>query len=251
MENLFYKNLVDIHCHLLPNVDDGPTTWEESLEMARLASQDGIKISVTTPHWIQGTRWEPNPDEIRKKVKELNEKLEENEIPLLILPGMEIGISENLPGLLSSDRILTLGESSNILIEIPFISLPYGIEEIIFSLKAIGVSPILAHPERNKEIQKNPNRVLELVKAGALLQVTAGSLCGYFGEQARRCVFQLARLGVIHAVASDAHNTEARQPIITDGLKVLEEFIGIEGVNELTANTYGFIGRESESLKVR
>jgi protein-tyrosine phosphatase len=251
METPSYKNLVDIHCHLLPNVDDGPTTWEESLEMARLAFQDGIRISVTTPHWIQGTRWEPNPDEIRGMVKELNEKLRENGIPLIVLPGMEVGISENLQELLSSQRILTLGGSSSILIEIPFISLPYGIEEIVFDLKAMGISPILAHPERNKEIQKNPDRVLELVRAGALLQVTAGSLCGYFGEQARRCAFQLARLGVVHAVASDAHNVEERPPIVTDGLRVLEGFIGVEGVNELTANTYGLIVRESEPLKVR
>src|ERR1700741_3135468 len=123
--------MIDIHCHLLPNVDDGPSSWEESLEMARLASEDGIQVAVTTPHWIQGTKWEPNPDEIKKKVEELNKKLKENEISLTVLPGMEVGISENLPRLVSSGEILTLGESNYLLVEIPFSSLPFGIKELI------------------------------------------------------------------------------------------------------------------------
>ncbi|MGH7900572.1 MAG: CpsB/CapC family capsule biosynthesis tyrosine phosphatase, partial [Thermodesulfobacteriota bacterium] len=81
--------MIDIHCHLLPNVDDGPSSWGESLEMARIASQDGIQTAVTTPHWIKRTKWEPSPDEINLKVEELNRKLKENEIPLTVLPGME------------------------------------------------------------------------------------------------------------------------------------------------------------------
>lgn len=237
--------MIDIHCHLLPNVDDGPTSWEESLEMARLASQDGIRIAVTTPHWIQRTKWEPSPDEIKKKVEELNNKLKENEIPLTILPGMEVGISENLPKLVSSGEVLTLGESHYLLIEIPFVSLPLGIEEIIFNLKVMGIYPILAHPERNQELQKNPKRILDLVKAGAFVQVTAGSFCGYFGEQAKRCVIQFAKFGVLHAVASDAHSAKERMPILTTGLKVLEEFIGREQIELLLANTYRFIEMES------
>jgi protein-tyrosine phosphatase len=246
MEKVAYENIVDIHCHLLPNIDDGPSTWEESLKMARIAYQDGIRVAVTTPHWIQGTRWEPDPVLIKNKVEELNQKLRANEIPLTVLSGMEIGISENLPELLSAGRILTLGESSYILIEIPFISLPYGIKEIVFSLKSMGVSPILAHPERNKEIQKSPNRVLELVSAGAFTQVTAGSICGYFGESARRCAFELAKLGVLHAVASDAHNSDVRPPILTNGLRILEEVMGSEEVKILLDNTNGFIPKKPE-----
>jgi protein-tyrosine phosphatase len=245
MERDTYQEIVDIHCHFLPNVDDGPTTWEESLEMARIAYQDGIRVAVTTPHFIQGTRWEPDSAVIKNKVEELNRKLIVNEIPLTILPGMEIGISENLSELLSAGRILTLGEGNFILLEIPFISLPYGIEEIIFNLKTIGVSPILAHPERNKEIQKSPSRVKELVSAGAFVQVTAGSACGYFGESARRCLFDLAKQGVIHAVASDAHNSHARPPLVTEGLRVLEESIGIDEVKILIGNAKRFIGNGS------
>lgn len=241
MEEDNYKEIMDVHCHLLPNVDDGPSSWEESLEMARIAYRDGIRVAVTTPHWIQGTRWEPDPVTIKNKVEELNLKLRERKISLTVLPGMEIGISENLPELLSAGRILRLGESNYILIEIPFISLPYGIEAIIFSLKAMGVSPILAHPERNREIQKSPSRVLELVNAGAFVQVTAGSICGYFGENARRCVFELANQGVLHAVASDAHDTDGRAPIITDSLRVLEGIIGKEKVKMLVSNANGYI----------
>jgi protein-tyrosine phosphatase len=237
--------MIDIHCHLLPNVDDGPSSWEESLEMARLASEDGIQVAVTTPHWIQGTKWEPNPDEIKKKVEELNKKLKENEISLIVLPGMEVGISENLPRLISSGEILTLGESNYLLIEIPFSSLPFGIKELIFNLRLAGIYPILAHPERNQEIQKNPKKILELSNAGAFIQVTSGSFCGDFGEQAKRCVIQIAKFGVIHAVASDAHSVRKRPPIVTEGLKILEEFIGKEQIETLVANTYRFVRRES------
>ncbi|MGB7293186.1 MAG: CpsB/CapC family capsule biosynthesis tyrosine phosphatase [Thermodesulfobacteriota bacterium] len=242
-----YQNMIDIHSHFLPNVDDGPTSWEESLEMARIAAQDGIRIAVTTPHWIQRTSWEPNPDEIKRKVGELNKKLEENRIPLTIIPGMEVGISENLPKLVSSGQILTLGESPYLLIEIPYVSLPYGIEEIIFNLKVIGIYPILAHPERNQELQKNPKRILELVKAGASVQVTAGSFCGHFGEQARQCAMQIAKFGVLHAVASDAHSAKKRVPNLTLGLKIMEECIGSDEVRMLITNTYRFVGMESDT----
>jgi protein-tyrosine phosphatase len=239
--------MIDIHCHFLPNVDDGPTSWDESLEMARLASQDGIRVAVTTPHWIQRTRWEPSPDEIKSKVRELNKRLVENEIALTIIPGMEVGISENLPKLVSSGQILTLGESQYLLIEIPYVSLPYGIEEIIFNLKVIGIHPILAHPERNQELQKNPKKILELVKAGASVQVTAGSFCGYFGQQAKQCAIQIAKYGVLHAVASDAHSSKKRVPNLTDGLKVVEECIGREEVQSLLINTYRFAGMEPDT----
>ena len=119
-----YQNMIEIHCHFLPNVDNGPTSLEESLGMAILASEDVIPIAVTTHHWIQRTRWEPSPDEVKGKVGQLNKKLEENETPLTIIPGMEVGISENLPDLDSSGQILTLRESQYLPIEIPYVSLP-------------------------------------------------------------------------------------------------------------------------------
>ena len=237
--------MIDIHCHLLPNIDDGPSSWEESLEMARMASQDGIRVTIATPHWIQGTKWEPNPHEIIRKVDELNKKLKENEIPLNVLPGMEVGISENLPKLVSSGEVLTLGGSRYILVETPFVSIPHGIKEILSNLKVIGIHPVLAHPERNQELQKNPKKILELSNAGAFIQVTSGSFCGNFGEKAKRCVIQFAKDGVIEAVASDAHSTEKRPPIVTNGLKVLEEFIGKDQIEALIANTYRFVDSKS------
>jgi protein-tyrosine phosphatase len=241
--------MIDIHCHLLPNIDDGPSSWEESLEMARIASQDGIQMTIATPHWIQGTKWEPNPDEIKKKVNELNNKLKENEIPLNVLPGMEVGISENLFELVSSGEVLTLGESHYLLIEIPFVSVPPAIEEIIFNLKDVGIHPVLAHPERNQELQKNPKKILELTRTGAFIQVTSGSFCGDFGEKAKRCAIQFAKDGVIDAVASDAHSTVKRPPIITDGLRGLEEFIGKDQIKALVANSYRFADGKPVSIR--
>lgn len=243
--------MIDIHCHLLPNIDDGSQSWEESLEMARLASQDGIRVVIATPHWIQGTKWQPSADEIKAKVRELNQGIRESGINLTVLAGMEIGISENLCNLVSSGKILPLGESHCLLIEIPYVSLPYGIEDIIFSLNHNQTPPILAHPERNREIQRNPKRVLEFVNAGAYVQVTAGSLCGYFGESAKRCALELAKLGIIHAVATDAHSIKERPPFLSKGLKVLEEVIGKEGTEELVAGTYRLLGIKSQTERQR
>lgn len=233
--------MIDIHCHLIPNIDDGPRSWEESLEMAEMASQDGIEIAVSTPHWIQGTGWQPSPDRVKEKVRELNERIKDNGISLKVLPGMEIAISENLAELVSSGKVLMLGEGHCILIETPFVSLPYGIRDIIVNLKAMNIHPILAHPERSQEIQRNPKRIMELVKAGAHIQITAGSLCGCFGEQAKQCALELAKNGLVHAVASDAHSVKKRPPLLSKGLTLLEGFIGTEQIESLINNAYRFI----------
>ncbi len=228
--------MVDIHCHLLPNVDDGPKSWDESVEMARIASGDGIKVSITTPHWIQGTNWEPETDRIRELVAELNTRLEQNSIPLKVLPGMEIGITANLPELLANGDIITLGEGKYLLLEIPHYTLPYGLEDIIFSLESQGTKVVLAHPERNREFQNYPSRILQLTRLGALVQVTAGSLEGLHGRSAKKCAMQLAKLDALHIVASDAHSTTNRPPIVSKGLRSLEDIMGAEYVQGVQSN---------------
>lgn len=240
-----YENILDIHCHLLPAIDDGPKTWDESLDMARIATQNGIRVAVTTPHWILGTQWQPKPEEVINKVNEFNEKLKANEIPLTVLPGMEIGISENLDKLYKSGRLLTLGQGNFLLVEVPFGSLPYGIEEILFGIRAIGISPILAHPERSQEIQKNPKRIVEFVRSGAFVQVTASSFTGYFGEEAKICGLELIKMGLVHAIASDAHSRRERPASLTKGLMVLEELIGREEVLALIESPYKFLQNSS------
>ncbi len=230
------SRVVDIHCHLLPGMDDGARSWEESLKMARIASESGINTVVATPHWIQGTVWEPNPDVVRKKVSELNELLRKNSIPLSVFPGMEIGVSENLVELVSSGRVLTLAEGKYVLVEVPFFSLPIGIEEVVYRLAGRGFFPILAHPERSRDIQKKPKRIRELVDNGALIQITAGSLCGCFGDNAKQCALELIELDAVHIVASDAHSSDKRPPLLSKAMDIVKRIKGIEYMNRLLLN---------------
>ena len=234
--------MIDLHCHLLPNIDDGPKSWEESIEMVSIARQDGIKGTVTTPHWIQGTNWQPDSEIVKEMVKELNIKLEGEGIDFKVYSGMEIGITTNIVDLVSSGEILTLAEGNYLLLETPHFSLPFGMEEIISGLRAIGKTTILAHPERCKELQENPRRVLDLIALGALVQITASSLWGDFGDQARKCALEFARLGALDIVSSDAHSTERRRPIVSKGLRILEDEIGTQMVDTMIDNSYNIIG---------
>ncbi len=218
--------LVDIHCHLLPNIDDGPDSWEESLALARLLSDEGVETAITTPHWIKGSEWEPKTGDVVRLTDELNLRLGNEKVLLHVLPGMEIGINENLVELSKKGEILTLGNGNHILLETPYVSIPYGIKEIIFRLKVSGLEPVMAHPERCGEIQANPKVLKDILDSGALLQVTTSSLLGHFGKRARECAISLAREGLIHFIASDAHSPDGRPPIIREAVELLESLIG-------------------------
>jgi protein-tyrosine phosphatase len=233
--------MIDIHCHLLPNIDDGPKSWEESMEMVRIACGDGMKGAVTTPHWIQGTNWQPSPDIVRGLVDEFNVRIRDEGLDFEVYPGMEIGIIPDLPRVVANGDVLTLAGSDFILIEIPFYNLPLGIEEVIFGLEGIGKTPVLAHPERNREYQGAPRRIMDLVSMGALVQVTASSLTGGFGDAARSCAIEFAKLGVLHFVSSDAHSKKHRTPVVSNGLAVIEKRIGKQAVDDIVSNTYQII----------
>lgn len=239
--------MIDIHCHFLPNIDDGPKSWEESIEMVKIACGDGIRGAVMTPHWIQGTNWQPTPDTVRGLVEEFNDRIKKEGLDFEVYPGMEIGIIADLPKVLSNGDVLTLADSDFILIEVPFYNLPLGIEEVIFGLETMGKTAVLAHPERNREFQNAPRRIMELVGMGALVQVTASSLSGGFGDAAKGCAIEFAKMGVLHFVSSDAHSKKHRTPVVSNGLAVIEKKIGKEAVDNLVSNTYQIINGKSRA----
>ncbi len=231
--------MIDIHCHLIPNVDDGPDSWEESLEMARIACRDGIRYAFATPHWVQGSGMAPSPELVCEGVERLNELVSQGGLNYKVYPGMEIGLCENLPRLVETGEVLLLGESDCLLVETPFVSLPWGMGEILFGLISMGIRPVLAHPERNRVIQREPEIVADFVEKGTLIQVNAFSLCGDYGEGARRCCTKLAEMGLIHTLASDGHSAQWRPPIISEGLKELECLVGEKRVGELLESSIG------------
>jgi len=237
--------MIDLHCHLLPNIDDGSKSWEESLEMASIAYEDGITGAACTPHWIQGTDWAPDAWVVREKIREFNKRLKDESIDFTVYPGMEIGITADLPDLVSSGSVLSLNERDYLLLEIPFTSLPLGLEDIINSLEIMGKKVIFAHPERSREFQEKTFLIQYYKKLGVLVQITASSLCGDFGESAKKCSLDLANMGVIDIVASDAHSSRRRLPIVSEGLKILGDEIGPDEVDRIICNSYKVAGLES------
>lgn len=241
--------MIDIHCHLLPNIDDGPNSWDESLEMVRIAFEDGIRGAVTTPHWIEGTNWQPSAGTVRAMVEEMNARIVELGIEFRVYPGMEIGIIADLVRVVSSGEVLPLADGDFVLIEIPFYSLPLGMEEVIIGLESTGKKAVLAHPERNREFQARPSRIKNLMNLGPLVQVTAGSLTGNFGDSAKRCAIEFARMDALHFVSSDAHSVKHRSPVVSKGLAVLQKEIGSEKTDEIIANSYKVINENPIAAK--
>jgi protein-tyrosine phosphatase len=196
--------VVDLHSHILPGVDDGARSLEESVEIAIAAARDGTKVMAATPHVRDD--FPTAVATMERLVLELNEALLEKGIELQILGGAEIAIS-NLQTL-DADELRRLGLGGNphyLLVEFPYFDWPLALENEIWNLKLRGITPVIAHPERNPQVQEAPARVGALVAAGALVQLTAASVDGRLGRRNRKTAHELIAAGHAHLIASDAH----------------------------------------------
>jgi protein-tyrosine phosphatase len=202
--------MIDLHCHILPGVDDGPKNLAESLEMVRIFKEAGYRWVVATPHQVPGTTWMPSIEEIRILLLELNHAIKIEGIELDVLPGMEISFDPLITDLLEKGRLLTLGKTSYVLIETPFQQLPLGWEQVVFAILAKGYFILLAHPERCAQLAANPQLVDRLIDSGVYLQVNWDSFLGYHGRAAFRMARHLADSGYIHCLATDSHNPQER-----------------------------------------
>lgn len=195
--------MIDIHCHLLPALDDGAPTEEISIQMCRQAYSNGYTDVIATPHHLRGNF--DNPGFIvRKQVEILNTQLKHKQIPLTVYPGHEVRLHEDLLEGLKSGNVLTLADSPYILLELPTDTVPLYTRSLIYQLLVTGYTPIIAHPERNRAIQQNPNLLAELVQMGALSQLTWSSLRSF--SKFKQVSIQLIKKDLIHFIASDAHD---------------------------------------------
>jgi len=199
---------IDLHTHILPGLDDGPATMSESLALARALVEEGFATAVATPHCWEGR---PVATDILKSLKELQEELKQAHIPLTVLPGAEHAMDPYLVQRLEAGELLTLNNSRFILLESPvFQPLPHYAGELIFELRLHGFYPVLAHPERCAAFQNHPDRLARLVHAGALTQLTLGSLTGSMGPLPARAAASFFRCGLAHILATDAHGGGVR-----------------------------------------
>lgn len=204
--------MIDIHTHILPAIDDGARDLEESLAMARLAVERGLTKVVATPH-VARFGYFPAADEIREKVAEMNLALAKENIPLEILTGAEYLLEPDLAERAEKNQVVTINDRGrHILVELPETMVPHYTEEVLYALQLTGLTPVLAHPERNRALMEKPDFLQELVRRGVLLQVTTGSVTGIFGGEVQKNSFRLIQRGMVHFIASDAHSTGRRSP---------------------------------------
>ncbi|HAZ21377.1 MAG TPA: hypothetical protein DCY84_03285 [Firmicutes bacterium] len=205
--------MIDIHTHILPGLDDGARSWEEAVAMARGAVKDGIEAVVATPHIYEATSI--TPQEICEKTRQFQTLLDGQGIKLRVLPGAEVYLAIDLPDRLREGRLQTIADGCRyLLVEFPFGLLPLYTTEVLFELQAGGVIPIIAHPERNESVQKDPNRLYNMIQKGMLAQLTGGSLRGNFGARVERTAKLLLRHNLVQILASDGHRADRRRVLL-------------------------------------
>ncbi len=222
--------MIDIHSHILPKLDDGSRSLEESLDMARIAAEDGITHMVATPHMFNGLSSNPEPDEITERVRSLQEEIGDS---LILLPGNEVHIAHDIVEKAAADKVTPINRKNFMLIEFPSMNVPVGADGLFYKLQINGITPILVHPERNNQIQNEPSLVAEFIKRGARIQVTAMSITGEFGPTAHRCVDVLLRHNCVHVIATDTHRASRRPPVLSAGRNAAAEIIGEESARRL------------------
>lgn len=196
--------------------------------MCRIAVEDGIRTIVATPHMLSGM-FPVDREDVLEGVGGMSRALREASIPLQILPGADVHLDRSVPGCLDRGELITVADlGRHLLLEFPQDIVPEGTGELLFQVQLQGVTPIITHPERNIAIQQNPDILNDLVRAGSLTQITAGSLTGNFGDRVRRCSLRLLRSGTAHLVSTDAHNTARRPPRLSEARRVVEEEVGKE-----------------------
>jgi len=225
--------MIDIHSHILPGLDDGPQTMEESIRMCRIAYQDGIRTIVATPHTLNGV-YQNGRSVILSKVDELNDALNNSELPLKILPGSDVHLCETTLQQVEQGEAVTIGDGGKyIMIEFPSQAIPYQAERILFQLLGRGLIPIISHPERNLDIGRRPERYDEIIKMGCFGQVTAMSLTGEFGPKVRQWAEKLLKRWLVHFIASDAHSGNGRPPILSAAVKAAAKIVGKEEAEKM------------------
>lgn len=227
--------MFDLHMHILPAVDDGAESAEESLEMARMAAQSGILGAAASSH-ANLYRGAKKCTDIGTYVTAFNafrQRLATEKIPLTLYPAMEIMADRHAAALLQAGRLLTINQSRYPLVEFYFDCRPGYMSERLSMIQAAGYTPVLAHPERYDCIRRNPGLLYELYEKGIILQVNKGSILGYFGSSVRHMARWMLMHRLAGLVASDAHNTYSRTPDMEEVVQWLEINLGMDSIRVL------------------
>ncbi len=225
MERQDWPPVTDIHCHLLPGIDDGAKSWEDALKMARQAVDEGICRAILTPHQL-GNYTHNRGADIRNLTNEFARLLAHQNIPLEVLPGADVRIDSDMIERLKTGDCLSLGDTGRyVLLELPH-ELYMPLEPVLNALQRIGMVGILSHPERNEGILRHPEVLPGLIERGCLMQITADSITGTFGKAPEECARMMVERGWVHFLATDAHSPRGRRPRMRAAMQCVEQITG-------------------------
>ncbi len=220
--------MIDLHCHILPGIDDGPKDMVRSLTMLRLAVNNGITHAVVTPH-IHPGRYENHRESIAKVFQQLKSQAKREKINIRLGMAAEVRIDPLVMGMLEKNQIPFIGKVDNkniLLVEMPHSHVPAGADKFFRWLIDHNIHPMIAHPERNKEVMRNFDRLSPFLEMQCLMQLTASSVAGGFGREAYKVAARLLESGSVDILASDAHNTQHRPPEIFPGMEAAADIVG-------------------------
>lgn len=226
LEQFDIERCIDVHCHVLPGLDDGPANLSQAVALATALVEDGITTVVATPHQLGRYDRLNSADVVREGIAELQDALEAEHVPLEVLPGGDVRIDERIPRMLKSGELETTAAAGrHLLLELPH-ELFVDPMPTIGVLRGLELQTIMTHPERHPYLAGDVERLVEWTQEGAVIQLTAGSLLGEFGQRAFDQAWQIVRLGLAGLVATDAHDTRRRPPRLTEALASLTQEVG-------------------------
>lgn len=219
--------MIDLHCHILPGVDDGSPDLETSIGLAKVAVSQGITHMLLTPHHMDGVYFNAK-NSVIEKTNAFQTALKANDVPLTVFPGQEVHITGELLKAIEQDQILFADESNRYLIlELPHNEVPEYTSKLLFNLKSLGITPVLVHPERNQGFMADPSKLYDFVSQGCVTQLTASSYVGVFGQHVQKFTEQIIEAGLGFVFASDAHNFKGRNFKMAQAFEKLEKQKGV------------------------
>jgi len=230
--------VIDLHNHLLPGIDDGAKKVEETLEFLRLARRDGVRVIVATPHMKPGV-YDNDREAILQRVAMVREAARGDEAEgVELLPGAEVYFTADLAARARAGDLMTVADRGRyLLLELPYQQIPMHVDDSIFQLRLLGITPLMAHPERVAYYLDDIERVAASVRLGALTQVTACSLTGKFGDKARQFALAMLERNLIHVLATDSHDVRYRPPILSEAVRTAAAIVGEAGARRMVEDT--------------
>ena len=225
--------MIDVHSHILPNIDDGSRSIDETFNLIKEAKEAGFEGIICTSHYMENY-YETDRPEREVWINAIHENLKNKNIEMNLYLGNEIYMSDNIIKLLEDGKATTMNDTSYVLFELPLNVEPMNLYDMVYEMQQYKIVPILAHPERYSFVQTDPELIYDLIDKGVLMQANYGSIVGQYGKKAQMIVQKFLENNMIHMLGTDAHRQNTIYPKIPEILVELKSLIGEEKLNELT-----------------